>query len=59
MEVTHSIERKQIKAIHTIKLQIQQKIEAIHTIKLQIQQTTLLTHCFVLITTSKCGIEDS
>ena len=36
--VTHSVERKQIKAIHTIKLQIQQKIEAIHTIKLQVQQ---------------------
>jgi len=38
MEVTHSVERKQIKATHTIKLQIQQKIEAIHTIKLQVQQ---------------------
>jgi len=33
MEVTHLVERKQIKAIHTIKLQ-----EAIHTIKLQLQQ---------------------
>jgi len=30
--------KKQIKAIHPIKLQIQQKIEAIHTIKLQVQQ---------------------
>jgi len=39
MEVTHLIERKQIKAaIYTIKLQIQQKVEAIHTIKLQVQQ---------------------
>jgi len=38
MEVTRSVERKQIKAIHTIKLQIQQNIEAIHTIKLQVQQ---------------------
>jgi len=35
MEVTHSVERKQIKAI---KLKIQQKLEAIHTIKLHIQQ---------------------
>ena len=38
MEVTHSVERKQIKAIHTINLHTQQKIEAIHTIKLQVQQ---------------------
>ena len=38
MEVTYSVERKQIKAKHTTKLQIQQKIEAIHTIKLHIQQ---------------------
>jgi len=38
MEVTNSVERKQIKAIHTIKLQIQQKNEAMHTIKLQVQQ---------------------
>jgi len=42
-------------AMHTNKLQVQQNL----TWKLQIQQTTLLTHCFVLITTSKCGIEDS
>jgi len=34
MKVTHSVENKQIKAIHTTKLQIQQKIEAKHTIKL-------------------------
>ena len=27
MEVTHLIERKQVKAIHTIKLQIQQKLK--------------------------------
>ena len=32
MEVTHLIAGKQVKAIHTIKVQIQQKIEAIHTI---------------------------
>jgi len=38
MEVTHSVERKQIKTKHTIKLQAQQRIEAIHTIKLHIQQ---------------------
>jgi len=36
MGVTHLVERKQIKATHTIKLQIQQKIEAIHTIKLKL-----------------------
>ena len=34
MEVTHSVEGKQIKTIHTIKVQIPQTIEAIHTIKL-------------------------
>jgi len=33
MEVTHLVERKQIKAKYTIKLQVQQKIEAIHTIR--------------------------
>jgi len=38
MEVTHSVERKLIKAMYTIKLQILQNIEAIHTIKLQVQQ---------------------
>jgi len=38
MEVTHLIERKQIKAIHIIKLQTQEKNEAINTIKLQVQQ---------------------
>jgi len=59
MEVTHSVERKQIKAIHMHhKITNSAKIEAIHTIKLQVQQnlkwklqihqTTLLTHCFVL-----------
>jgi len=36
--IYESYERKQIKAIQTIELQIQQKIEAIHTIKLQVQQ---------------------
>ena len=40
MEVTQSVERELIKAIHTIKLQVQQKIEAIHTIKLQVQQNS-------------------
>jgi len=53
MGVTHLIERKQIKAIHTITLNIQQKMEAIHykfnklEMKLHIQQTSLLTHYFV------------
>jgi len=38
MEVVHSVESKQIKAMHTIKLQVQQIIEAINIIKLHIQQ---------------------
>jgi len=63
MEVT---DRKQIKATHTIKLQIQQNIEAIHTIKLQvqqnwklqIQQTSLSTcTCFVLDYFKVCSID--
>ena len=70
IEVTWHIQLKESKSKpYTINLQIQQESEAIHTIKLQvqqnlkwklqIQQTTILTHCFVLITTSKCGIEYS
>jgi len=33
MKATHLLEIKQIKSIHTINLQIQQKFEAIHTTK--------------------------
>ena len=39
MEVTHSIERKQIKAIHTIKLQIQQKLKPYTLAKLEMKTT--------------------
>jgi len=39
MEVTHSVERKEVKAIHMLhKITNSAKIEAIHTIKLQVQQ---------------------
>jgi len=39
MKVTHSVKRKQIKAIHIIKFQvISAEIEAIHTVKLHTKQ---------------------
>ena len=49
--------RKQIKAIHTTKLQAQQKKP--YTLDNKMKTTdSAKTHCFVL-TTSKCEIEDS
>ena len=58
MEVTHLLERKQIKAIYTIKFQIQQKLKPYTLLNykfsktwnenyVHIQQTSLLIHCFV------------
>ena len=51
MEVTHLIERKQIKAL---KLQVQQKIEAIHTIKLHSSAKIKMNSANKLINTLFC-----
>ena len=40
MEVTHSSERKQIKVVHVIKLQVQQKIgHTVYAIKIKMRTT--------------------
>jgi len=68
MEVTHSVERKQIKAIHTIKLPIQQKIEAIllnYKFRFTLEMKTtdsasnFINTLFCTYNYFKCGIEDS